>query len=150
MYNDFGVTMLNSTCSKEFLCNPGFHPATLKMDAICTSFELQVSVGDLRNSKPSYKGSKGIFNAIFYIFCSFLKFSHFRFLDSSTIRVERKLGLFQIIFWSRFMFYTILTTLNVLQIKEVRITIMHSDSKCQISFVNSKMVKLQKKKFFWF
>ena len=26
----------------------------------------------------------------------------------------------------------------------------HSDSKCQISFVNSKMVKLQKQKFFWF
>ena len=28
--------------------------------------------------------------------------------------------------------------------------IFHSDSKCQILFVNSKMVKLQKQKFFWF
>ena len=29
-------------------------------------------------------------------------------------------------------------------------TIFHSDSKCQISFINSKMVKLQTQKFFWF
>ena len=35
------VMEINNTCSKEFLCYPGFHlAATLKMDAICTSFEV--------------------------------------------------------------------------------------------------------------